>query len=108
MVYTCIVLAAFDRCLAGVEVQRLLQARTEGLWQGQQNHVEIELIQALFVLRTIDSAQIGLNADSGKVLGERLEDSLEVWIDQQNLELQRLALGVQQILAGRFPAGLGQ
>ncbi|MCY1546863.1 hypothetical protein D9M68_828850 [compost metagenome] len=103
-----IVLTTLDLGLAGVEVQRLLQARTEGLRQSQQNHVEVKLIQALLVLCAVDGAQVGLNANAGKVFGKGLKNPLEVRVDQQDFETEWLSLAVQQALPGRLPAGAGQ
>ncbi len=73
-----------------------------------QDHVEIELVEALFVLRTIDRAQPGVDADAGEVLDVRLEDALQVRIDQQDLQAQGLSGGVLQALAVQLPAGFGE
>lgn len=90
----CVILAALDPDLAGMEILPLFQARAEGLVEGHQDHVEIELIEALFVLGAIDCAQPCIDADAGEVLDVRLKDAFQVRVDQQDLEAQRLADGV--------------
>ncbi|MNO88406.1 hypothetical protein D3C76_798550 [compost metagenome] len=103
-----VVLAALDPDLAGVKILPLLEARAEGLVEGHQDHVEIELVEALFVLGAIDRAQPGVDADAGEVLDVGLEDALQIWIDQQDLQAQRLPGRILQALAIELPAGLGQ
>jgi hypothetical protein len=61
-----VVLAALDRGLAGMEVLPLFEAGAQGLVEGHQDHVEIELVQALFVLGAVDGAQARIDADAGR------------------------------------------
>ncbi|MNT16134.1 hypothetical protein D3C72_1512230 [compost metagenome] len=103
-----VVLAAFGRGLAGVKVQPLFKAGAEGLVQGHQNHVEVELVQTLFVLGPVHGAQARIDADAGKIFDIRLQDPLQVRIDQQQLELQRVAFVVEQALTIEFPASLAE
>ncbi|MNP69861.1 hypothetical protein D3C76_1660140 [compost metagenome] len=77
-----IVLAAFHAHLAGVEVEGLFQARAQGLWQGHQDHVVVEVVQALLVLGAIHRAQACVDADAGEVLDVGLEDAFKVRVDQ--------------------------
>ena len=91
-----------------MEVQRLFQPRAEGLRQGQQDHVVVELVKALLVLGAIDSAQVGAYADTGEVGSIGLENAFEAGVDQHDLELEALTASITQLLAGGFPAGIGQ
>ena len=84
--HACIVLAAFDIGLAGMEVLPLLKAGAQGLIQGHQDHVEVELIQALLVLRAVHGSQPGIDADAGQVLYIGLQDALKVGVYQQYFE----------------------
>ncbi|MNY46724.1 hypothetical protein D3C86_1819330 [compost metagenome] len=86
----------------------MLKAGAEGLVEGHQDHVEIELIEALFVLGAIHRAQSGVDADAGEVFHVGLKDAFQVRVDQQDLQAQRLPGGVLQTLAIELPAGLGQ
>ena len=108
MSYARIVLAAFDVDLAGVEVLYLLQARTQALGQGHENHVVVEMIEALLVLGAVDGAQVDLDADAGEVFGIGLQNTFEVRVDQQNFKTQGFALAIDQGLSGWFPAGLAK
>ncbi|MNP42008.1 hypothetical protein D3C76_1357430 [compost metagenome] len=86
----------------------MFQARAEGLVEGHQDHVEVELVEALLVLGAVDRAQAGVDADAGEVLDVGLQDAFEVRIDQQDLQAQRLSGCVLQALAIELPAGLGE
>ncbi len=103
-----VILAALDLHLAGVEVLPLFQAGTEGLRQGHEDHVVVELVQALLVLGAVDGAQARVDADAGEVFAIGLENTLQARIDQQDFEAQRFALFIQQSVAGQLPAGIGQ
>ncbi|MNN51234.1 hypothetical protein D3C81_1658600 [compost metagenome] len=62
----------------------------------------------MFVLGAIDSAQACFDADGGQIFDIRLQNSLQVWIDQQDFHAQGLPLAVQQALPGQLPAGLAK
>ncbi len=49
-----------------------------------------------------------VDADAGQVLDIGLQDALQVRIDQQDLEAQRLPVRVEQALADELPAGLAE
>ena len=91
-----------------MEVLPLFKPGAQGLIEGHQDHVEIELVQPLFVLRAVDSAQPRFDTDAGEVLDIRLQNAFEVRIDQQYLERQRFAFTIEQALPGQFPAALSQ
>src|SRR5256885_2297922 len=67
-------------------------ASRERLAHGDDGHVEVEIAQALGVLRVIDTADAGSDADPLQVLDERLRDPGEGAVGrQQDLELEGLA-----------------
>lgn len=91
-----------------MEVQPLFEAGAQGLVEGHQDHVEVELVQALFVLGTVHGAQVRVDADAGQVFDIGLQDAFEVGVHQQQFHAQLLALAVHQPLAIEFPARLAE
>lgn len=105
---TGVVLAAVDRGLTGVKVLPLLKTWAQRLLQGHEDHVEVEAVQALLVLCTVNGAKADIDAQTAQVLDVGLQDALKVGVDQQYLEAQRLFVRVEQPLIGKRPACVGQ
>ncbi len=105
---TRVVLAAVDRGLTGVEILPLLQTGAQGLLQGHQNHVEIETVQTLLVLSAVDGAQPCIDPQAAQVFDVGLQNAFKVGVDQQDLEAQRLLVGIEQTLVRQRPASLGK
>ncbi|MNJ50888.1 hypothetical protein D3C77_461760 [compost metagenome] len=62
----------------------------------------------MFVLGPVNRAQARIDANAGEIFDIRLQDPLKVRVDQQQLDLERIAFAVEQTLAIELPAGLGQ
>src|SRR5262249_18326651 len=96
--------------LRGLGREELVEAveRRRRQGEGYPDHVEVEVVLALLVLYRIDLPDARLHAYPLEILGIGSDDPLEYGGVDQELDVERGALLVDQLVAHRLPASGGK
>src|SRR5690606_21222817 len=91
-----------------MEIDVLFLPGGQALWQGGENHVEVELIETGLVLCPIHGANAQVDSEARKTGAIRQQNAFQTWIDQQYLERERAAFAVLQTAVLQVPSSLGE
>src|SRR5690554_1800601 len=91
-----------------MEIDVLFLPRGQALWQGGEDHVEVELVETCLVLCPVHGANAQVDSETRKTGAIRQQNALQTRIDQQYLERERAAFAVLQTAILQVPASLGE
>src|SRR5262245_63663259 len=100
------IVAAMGRCRGRAEKGAKLGARRLADAKALGQSVEIEILETLLILRIIDDADRGVDANAPQALDIGADNALEGGVVKQELDPQRFALVIAAQRAVELPAGL--